>query len=188
MIRPLDLVLQEVLPPVPGYLVNSIMKGSFVEFILLLPCNIEKLPSTEPMGPQLNKLLKGEKSSELHLIRNFIDWAEAWAVYAGVVCQSDPKRVGSLISYFLLISKMSRDLHGTGWLDYDRAFRKKAAESPNLLWGEVDMNLYVSTVLSKPTKVSSSSTIPSSPGQFSSRGTCFNWNFRECSYGDNCRF
>ena len=35
-----------VLPPVPGYLVNSINKGSFVEFILLLPCNIEKLPST----------------------------------------------------------------------------------------------------------------------------------------------
>ena len=91
-----------VLPPVPGYLVNSISKGSFVDFILLLPCNIERLPSTEPMGPQLNKLLKGEKGSELRLIRNFVDWAEAWAVYSGVVCQSDPKRVGSLISFFCL--------------------------------------------------------------------------------------
>ena len=91
-----------VLPPVPGCLVNSINEASFVEFILLLPCNIEKLPSTEPMGPQLNKLLKSEKGSELCLIHNFIDWAEAWAVYSGVLCQSDPNRMGSLISYFCL--------------------------------------------------------------------------------------
>ena len=51
----------------------------------MLPCNIEKLPSMESMRSQLNKLLKGEKGIESHLIRNFIDWAEAWAAIFVVV-------------------------------------------------------------------------------------------------------
>ena len=180
-----------VLPPVPGYLVNLINKNLFVDFVLLRPCNIEKLPSTEPMGPQLNKLLKCEKGSELQLVKNFVEWAEAWAVYSGVVCQNDPSKMGNLISYFLLIAKISRDSGGSGWLDYDRAFRKKAAENSSLLWGEIDMNLFVSVVLSKPTKTSpptAATATPSSSGHNSGRGICYNWNFRECPYRENCKF
>eukprot|EP00112_Aurelia_sp_Birch-Aquarium-sp1_P002006 Seg122.9 transcript_id=Seg122.9/GoldUCD/mRNA.D3Y31 product="hypothetical protein" protein_id=Seg122.9/GoldUCD/D3Y31 len=138
-----------VLPPVPGYLVNVIKKKKFVDFVMLRPCNLDKLPAIEPAGPQLSRLLKCEKGSELKPIQSFVERAEAWAVYAGVVSLQQPDWLSDLIGYFLLIAKTSRDTASVGWLEYDRAFRKKAAEDPGLIWSAIDLSLYVSMVLGR---------------------------------------
>ena len=46
------------------------------------------------------------------------------------LAQQTQKEIESLISYFLLIAKTQQDLGGGGWLDYDRALFKQAAEGP----------------------------------------------------------
>ena len=64
----------------------------------------------------------------------FLDWAEAWCVYASIMFHLKRGRLGDLLSHFLVITKMSRDTSnfGMGWLDYDRLFRLKAAGNPNV--------------------------------------------------------
>ena len=119
------------MPPVPGYLVGKIAKNEFVDFVLLRPCNVRKLPDLEPSSGQLAKLFK----VDLLPIETFSDWAEAWAVFAGVIVRKVPERMSKLVGYFLLISVASRDFGGSGWQEYDRAFREHAAENPDVDWG-----------------------------------------------------
>ena len=75
----------------------------------------------------------------------FADWSEAWAVYVGVA----PANISSLISYFLLLSKASRDVQGSGWLEYDAAFHKQVVNNPSENWGEVTPTLWMTTVLNQ---------------------------------------
>ena len=166
--------------PVPGYLAESIRKGHFVDFTLLRPCNLEKLPLTEPTPTQLAKLLR----VDLLPIRNFGDWAEAWAVFTGAIARFSPEKVPNLIGYFLLLSSASRKVSGMGWLAYDSAFRRHAVEKPSLDWAEVMPTLWFTTVLSKNTVTSKD---PSPLQQTNTSGFCYPWNEGNCTF-KRCRY
>ena len=157
------------IPPVPGYLVGKITKNEFVDFVLLRPCNIRKLPDLEPSAGQLAKLFK----VDLLPIETFSDWAEAWGVFAGVIARKAPEKMPKLVGYFLLISSASRDFGGLGWQEYDRAFRKHAAENPDVDWGEILLNLWFTTILSQGAK---STKKPASSQANKSTSSCFRWN------------
>ena len=113
------------LPPVPGYLVEEIWKGHLVDFGLLHSQNLKKLLAEEPSQLQLSKFMK----SELASINSFIDWAEAWAVYAGIVARERPDQLQNLIAYFLLLATAHLNVQGLGWLEYETAFQKQAVEN-----------------------------------------------------------
>ena len=124
------------IPPVLGYLVGKIVNNEFVDFALLRPCSLKKVPSSEPNSGQLAKLFK----VDLLPVEAFSEWAEAWAeawaVYAGVIARKAPGNMPSLVGYFLFISSASRDFGDSGWLEYDGALRQHAAENPDVAWGE----------------------------------------------------
>ena len=141
----LPVKVSAALPPVPGYLVSKICSGKFVDFTLLRPCHLKKLPTTEPSSFQILRMIR----SDLAPVRSFVDWAETWAVYTGVLSDHDPKKVQNLIGYFLLLAAASREVPGLGWLDYDKAFRKLAEDDPNVNWGEGSPTLWVTTVITK---------------------------------------
>ena len=92
-------------PQVPFYLVDQITAGAFVEFSLLQPENLEKLPKCAPNQGLLSRLLQ----MELKPLRGFRDWSEAWAVFSGVLAKKAPDRMPDVIAYFLLLSKAVRD-------------------------------------------------------------------------------
>ena len=50
------------LSPGPDYIVKMVSKGLFVDFVLLRPCTLPHVPPVEPVGNQLEKLLKCEKT------------------------------------------------------------------------------------------------------------------------------
>ena len=59
------LTIGGALSPGPDYIVKMVSKGLFVDFVLLRPCNLPYLPHVppmEPVGNQLEKLLKCEKT------------------------------------------------------------------------------------------------------------------------------
>ena len=180
------LAVSGVLGPVPGYLVNIIKKNLFIDFTMLRPCNLDKLPAVEPVGPHLTKLLKCDKTSELKPIENFLDWAEAWGVYAGVMSKYNPTQMSALIGYFLLIAKTSRDASNLGWLTYDRAFRKKAMDDTSLSWSAVDLSLYISSIMQpesagkRPPRIGIRSDVGDSK-------LCLKFNFSHCPFNP-CRF
>ena len=125
--------------PVPGYLVSKIQASQYVDLNLLRPSNLKKLPTEEPSQLQLSKLLRSDQQN----ITTFADWSEAWAVYVGVLAKDAPSNISSLISYFLLLSKASRDVPGPGWLEYCAAFRKQVVNNPSENWGEVSPTLWM---------------------------------------------
>ncbi len=67
-------------------------------------------------------------------ISNCADWAEAWAVCGAVLAASQPEKRDHF-AYFLLLASAQRGIQGTGWLEYDVAFRKHAAETPSIVGG-----------------------------------------------------
>eukprot|EP00794_Sanderia_malayensis_P000851 gene851-144_t len=132
------------LSPVPAYLTRQIVAGMYVDLLLLRPCNLKKLPPTEPSDVSLARLVR----TELLGIRSFGDWAEAWFIYLGVMAQHHPVKLPQLISYGLLIAAACHEVPGPGWRDYDATFRKSAAGNPTIYWAEASPNLWVTTVLS----------------------------------------
>ena len=85
-------------PQVPFYLVDQIAAGAFVDFSLLLPENLEKLPKSAPNQSLLSRLLR----MELKQLHDFSDWSEGWAMFSGVLAKKAPDRLPDLIAYFLL--------------------------------------------------------------------------------------
>eukprot|EP00794_Sanderia_malayensis_P014531 gene14531-biopygen11635 len=166
--------------PVPGYLVEQIQANQYVDFTLLRPENLKKLPASEPTSTQLAKLLR----TELGPVRDFLDWAEAWAVYMGIAVNKAPEKIAGLISYFLLLASAFRDIAGGGWLEYDISFRKHVAENPSTNWGEILPTLWMTTVMAKASKSPKWSFVSQSP-RFSY--PCYRWNNGNCDMV-NCRF
>ena len=136
-------LISSAVPPVPGYIVSKIFARGFVDFILLRPCNLKKLPPSEPVQGQLGRLMQ----VDLLPIYSFQDWAEAWAVYTGVFLSKYRDQAKEMLAHFLLISSAARDFKGFGWRDYDAAFRKFAAENPQARWGEILPTLWITTTI-----------------------------------------
>ena len=102
-----------------------------------------------------------------------------------VCCHVKKESLGGLLSYFLVISKMSRDTEhlGLGWLQYNQLFRKKAAGNASVSWGEYDIPCCVAHVLNK-NHVGGFWVF--SKSSFDTR-ICFQWNKYGCEVR-HCRF
>ena len=161
-------------PQVPFYLVDQIAAGAFVDFSLLLPENLEKLPKSAPNQSLLSHLLR----MELKQLHDFRDWSEAWAVFSGVLAKKAPGGLPDLIAYFLLLSKAVRDFPSVNWLAYDKLFREKATLDKSLKWGEANPSLWVTHMLSKK--------MNSGPGS-ASNTICGLFSVKRCFF-NSCKF
>ncbi len=166
---------------VPGFLVEKIQSGQYVDFNLLRPVTLEKLkPAEEPTQTQLTKLASADSAR----IRTFMDWAEAWAVYSAVLLKKAPEKVASLLGYFLLLSTACRSTPGGGWRDYDVRFRKYMVDNPSTDWGMMVPTLWMTTVVAKGAQPSKAASTVSTSRMDQ---PCFRWNKGNCNLED-CRF
>ena len=78
---------------------------------MLLPINLEKLPSSMPDDVQLSRLLH----TDLKKNSDFRDWSEAWAIHSSFLSRKTPDKVPDLLAYFLLLSKAEKELHTADW-------------------------------------------------------------------------
>ena len=60
----------------------------------------------------------------------------------GVLSRKYPHRIPELMGYQSLIIKCSRDFEGLAWAQYDRAYRRQAAQSKDLKWSRLNPTLY----------------------------------------------
>ncbi len=174
LIQP-SLTVSSASAPIPGYLVQKIALLQYVDFVLLCPSNLDKLPQAEVTGAQNTRFVK----QNLSPIRSFINWVEAWSMFAGVMAKKHPEKLPDLICYFLLLSKASRDIAGTGWLDYDKAFRQQAAQS------KAEPTLWVSLMIPRGIPRATSASNTAAPTGFSKRedrAVCKLWNLQSCHF------
>ena len=78
-------------------------------------------------------------------VKDFKLWAECYAVLAGVLVLSYPEKAPQLMAYLRLMSRASRNYETDAWVEYDTAFRRRAANCGSLDWGTIDSGLYNET-------------------------------------------
>lgn len=135
---------QLVTPPLPTSTANAVKLAERIwrrEFIDMHELSPTRLGASEPT---LYDLLSQEKAKKQKHINNIDEWVICFNTYISVVALREPQRVPDLLAYSSLIVQASRDYAGTPWQAYDTHFRKQAAATKLIKWGEKDPSLWLS--------------------------------------------
>lgn len=126
---------------------QSIARGEFVEFDSLLPENSSisdnEFPgfSVSVEGQNFNiPLPSRRKKTQIDSIEK---WISAFTVYCTIFLAKFPFRAVEMFAYLDIIRSAQRKFSGFAWLSYDIDFRRKAATTLSLNWGERDLQLYL---------------------------------------------
>lgn len=75
-------------------------------------------------------------------ITDVLQWVQCFAALAGVLSRAYPSTVPELMAYLATIVKCARDFEGVSWAQYDRAYRRHAAQTKDLRWSRLNPTLY----------------------------------------------
>ena len=126
------------LSPIPGRLKRRIRRGEYVDLALLLHANLNASAS----GAKRNGSRRA--ASHTSTITDYASWAEAWCVYAAVLCSFYPHLAPRLFLYQHFVTLKSRSFQATAWLRYDAQFRLKLAANNSWDFDAVDTELWAS--------------------------------------------
>ena len=129
------LVTGEGLLPVPEKLAKKILELEFIEMRELMPENWLK---EEEEGKNVFTFPKRRSPP----ITDVLHWLQCFAAMVGVLSRKYPRMIPELMGYQSLIIKCSRDFEGLAWAQYDRAYRRQAAQSKDLRWSRLNPTLY----------------------------------------------
>ena len=117
------------------------MEGLFVDLANLLPDNI-RAQEIEPQAFLEGKLVLSGTKKQVIEIADIITWIEAFTNFCMILCHTFPSRWKDLNQYKLLIIQTARRFSDKSWLNYNIAFRKKAAATGSTDWSHVNPDLY----------------------------------------------
>ena len=129
------MVVGEGLLPLPSKLTKKILNLEFVEMRDLMP---ETWMTEEEEGRNVLALPKRRSPP----ITDVLQWLQCFSRMVGVLSRGYPNMVPELMGYQALIIKCSRDFEGLVWAQYDRAYRRQAAQSRDLQWSKLNPTLY----------------------------------------------
>ena len=69
-------------------------------------------------------------------------WVQCYASLVAVLTESHPQYVSHFMAYLSTIVGCSKRCSALNWVAYDAAFRRKAAATKSLAWGNIDQGLY----------------------------------------------
>jgi len=78
-------------------------------------------------------------------VTDILLWVECYASLVEVLSSCFPQKTSELMTYLKTIVKAHRSFAGEGWVTYDSCYRRKAAITKSLDWGQVDFTLYNET-------------------------------------------
>lgn len=122
----------------PVKLVTRIEGLQFVEMTELLPesWGLEQ-PTTDG---QLKPITRRAVIEDISI------WAECYTLVASVLAQKYPASAQDLFAYMRRVMRSARNFEGTGWVAYDRMYRRQALAQLNphhrLLWAVEDATIY----------------------------------------------
>ena len=133
----------------PQRLVDRIRAGHFVEMRELLADNIlllqqlESLPGSSPGFMQFPAVAR----PRLREVRSMTVWLYCFLAYMAIRT-TDPATRDQLAYARLLLWESNRH-NGSGWLEYDRAFRQQASLNSSVRWNTLVPGLVASTMLAQ---------------------------------------
>ena len=180
------------LPPIPARLLKVIKAGGYIDLGDLLP---EAL--LEAFDLPAHKEGKEEQPKHRFKVTTILEWGLAFATYAAATTHWAPEKATQLIAYSGIIFRLAREVEGSTWLRYDKAFCQAAAINPSLRWDQRQPDIWLASLAgSGPTGIA--------PGKDTSNNTgtpplakrahngataeaCHRWNRGEC-YARSCKF
>ena len=136
------LSLSPAMAPFPRRLVNRVLAGQFIDMRELLADNMALVQQLESVP---GSSMLGTSRPRLREVTSLPTWCYCFLGYMAIRT-SDPSTRDQL-SYARLMIREARRHGGTGWLDYDRAFRQQAAVDPSQRWNTLVPGLQASTIL-----------------------------------------
>ena len=92
-----------------------------------------------------NKCCHQNKRLRRGPVTDILLWVECYASLVEVLSSCFPQKTSELMTYLKTIVKAHRSFAGEGWVTYDSCYRRKAAITKSLDWGQVDFTLYNET-------------------------------------------
>lgn len=129
------LILSPALDPVPHRLVQRIQSRQFVELRELLADNMTLRQRYDAAIGFLPISLLPSAGPRYREISTLLQWVYCFNLYMAVRT-SDPvtRDMFSLLTYSCLIMREAMCHEGSGWLQYDRTFRRQISIDPSLQW------------------------------------------------------
>lgn len=134
---------------IPQKLVEKVRSGAYVEMREFLRDNIlllEQLETLQGSMPQLASI-PGAARPRLREVTTPLSWIYCFLNYMGV-STSDPT-TRKQAAYAGLILMEAQRHGGRGWLEYDKAFRRQAANNPLLQWDIINQGIQASTIINQ---------------------------------------
>ncbi len=145
---PNGLILSPMTEPIGPKLVHRIRSGQFVEMRELLPDNMALHQNLEAMHGHLPlHSMSGSVRPRFREVASPLTWITCFLTYLAVSTADDCTR-DQLCYARLLLQEASRH-GGSGWMEYDRVFRKQAAIDSSLPWNSLQPGLHASSILSQ---------------------------------------
>ena len=125
----------EGLPPVPAKLAERIGRWEFIEMSEMLPEFWTQSRSDEAES-------KPTVTRRRRQVTEIFTWIQCFCTYVGVLGGKHPESVPELMTYLIMIIRVSQDFAGVAWVRYDAAFRRQAAITGNRRWSQINPSLY----------------------------------------------
>ena len=129
--------------PIPAKMVKRIVLHEFVEMLELMSENLDEPQAETPVFTFVGSVVVPKSNSaKKSAIIDILTWVECFNSYIAVLTTFYPPRSRDILAYMALIVRTAKQLGGTAWLDYDRAFRREAAASSLRDWSVMRPDLY----------------------------------------------
>lgn len=166
---------------------QKIFKGEFVEFSSLLQNNNVQVKASNDR--QTISIVQGElvvQPKHQQKVANIEQWTDAFLIFMNIYCQVHIDKVHALLKYannVRIAAKRCGHLN-FGWRQYDEQFRLKMAQNQNILWGDIDLELWLLFVnQTSSSQVSNSNRVMFKCYAFNYSGVC---NRINCTYSHSC--
>ena len=144
----MPLMLSPSLPPIPAKLVAKVQAGTFVAMKEFLADNValsQRLDELQPSPGAATPWFNRASTARMREINSPSQWALCWLMFASIQCR-DPK-LRATLAHGCIVLQLAQRHGGTGWLEYDRIFRRQAASDPTIAWNTLNPSLMAATVL-----------------------------------------
>ena len=139
------MILSPATDPIPQGLVQRIQSGQFIEMRDLLADNIALLNQLSSLHGTAALPVSTVSRTRLREVPSLVSWLYCFNTYMAVRTSDSLTR--NMLAYSRLIIREALRHGGTGWLDYDRIFRRQLAINPLMNWNALDPSLHAATIL-----------------------------------------
>ena len=143
-VRPVSALSSTYPQELPTKLVKKILDLEFVEMAELVPDSWRSEEVDYQCCSSHNSRIPKRGP-----VTNILLWVECYSSLVAVLSSKYPNKIGHFMAYQKTIIKAHRSFVGEVWVVYDTCFRRKAANTKNLDWGEVDLTLYNETFVGR---------------------------------------